>query len=193
MSLFSLKPTHSPVKNYYAALAQFHLYGHDTEGNTRSAFADLIKKCCSPYGWHLVEEYQFKGTAKQSLRADGALVDDLIHSQVNSDDLAGDFAAARLFWKLWVDPFDHSRKAIVRRPGMIPLPLRIYLGHGGSACLRLSKPRIAVSSRGLRRALPGRVEDDRTVPVASLDSDLRRSHLIECCARAIGRDRYNPS
>ncbi len=33
MSLFPLKPTHAPVKNYYAALAQFHLHGHDTEGN----------------------------------------------------------------------------------------------------------------------------------------------------------------
>jgi hypothetical protein len=77
MSLFPLKPTHAPVKAYYAALAQFHLHGHDTEGNTRSAFADLLKKCCHPYAWHLVEEYQFKGTAKQSLRADGALIDDL--------------------------------------------------------------------------------------------------------------------
>ena len=77
MSLFPLKPTHSPVKAYYAALAQFHLHGHTTEGNTRSAFADLLKRCASPYDWHLVEEYQFKGTAKQPLRADGALVDSL--------------------------------------------------------------------------------------------------------------------
>jgi hypothetical protein len=77
MSLFPLKPTHAPVKNYYAALAQFQKHGHTTEGNTRSAFADLLKKCCSPYHWHLVEEYAFKGTSKQSLRADGALVDDL--------------------------------------------------------------------------------------------------------------------
>jgi predicted helicase len=77
MSLFPLKSTHAPVKNYYAALAQFHLDGHDTEGNTRSAFADVLKKCASPYGWHLVEEYQFKGTNKQPLRADGALIDPL--------------------------------------------------------------------------------------------------------------------
>ncbi len=61
MSLFPLKPTHAPVKNYYAALAQFQLHGHTTEGNTRSAFADLLKKCASPYGWHLVEELPFKG------------------------------------------------------------------------------------------------------------------------------------
>jgi predicted helicase len=77
MSLFALKATHAPVKAYYAALAQFHLHGHTTEGNIRSAFADLLKKCASPYGWHLVEEYQFKGTAKQPLRADGALIDPL--------------------------------------------------------------------------------------------------------------------
>jgi predicted helicase len=77
MSLFPLKPASTHIKKYYAALAQFQLHDHTTEGNTRSAFADLLKRCCSPYGWHLVEEYQFKGTAKQSLRADGALVDDL--------------------------------------------------------------------------------------------------------------------
>jgi hypothetical protein len=71
MSLFPLKPTHKPVLAYYAALAQFHQDGHKTEGNTRSAFADLLKKCASPYDWHLVEEYQFKGTNKETLRADG--------------------------------------------------------------------------------------------------------------------------
>jgi hypothetical protein len=82
MSLFPLKPTHKPVLAYYAALAQFHQHGNTTEGNTRSAFADLLKKCASPYDWHLVEEYQFKGTSKQPLRADGALVDELtlVHS-----------------------------------------------------------------------------------------------------------------
>ena len=69
MSLFPLKPTHAPVKNYYAALAQFQS-GHTTEGNTRSAFADILKKCASPYGWHLVEEYQFKGTAKTGVPGD---------------------------------------------------------------------------------------------------------------------------
>ena len=77
MSTFPLKPTHKPVKAYFEALATFTKHGHTTEGNTRSAFADLFKKCSSPYGWHLVEEYQFKGTNKKPLRADGALVDDL--------------------------------------------------------------------------------------------------------------------
>ena len=77
MSTFPLKPTHKPVKAYFEALRTLEKYGHTTEGNTRSAFADLLKKCCSAYDWHLVEEYPFKGTGKQPLRADGALVDDL--------------------------------------------------------------------------------------------------------------------
>ncbi len=91
MSTFPLKPTHKPVQTYFQALATFTKHGHTTEGNTRSAFADLLKRCCPTYGWHLVEEYQFKGTnkpgspatglgrwgGKKPLRADGALVDDL--------------------------------------------------------------------------------------------------------------------
>jgi N-6 DNA Methylase len=92
MSIFPLKPTHAPVKAYYAALAQFHQHGHKTEGNTRSAFADLLKRCASPYDWHLVEEYQFKGTGKQPLRADGALVDSLtlVHGLWEAKDTADD-------------------------------------------------------------------------------------------------------
>ncbi len=41
---------------------------------------------------HLVEEYQFKGTAKQPLRADGALVDDLtlVHGLWEAKDTADD-------------------------------------------------------------------------------------------------------
>ena len=77
MSTFPLKPTHKPVKAYYDAPAQFQKHGHTTEGNTRSAFADLLKKCAPAYHWHLIEEFQFKGTGKQSLRADGALIDEL--------------------------------------------------------------------------------------------------------------------
>ena len=78
MSTFPLKPTHKPVKAYFEALATFTKHGHTTEGNTRSAFADLLKRPCPTYGWHLVEEYQCKGTNKKPLRADGALVYDLI-------------------------------------------------------------------------------------------------------------------
>ena len=92
MSTFPLKPSHQIVKNYYAALSRFQEHGHTTEGNTRSAFADLLKPCARAYGWHLVEEYQFRGTAKQPLRADGALVDDLtlVHGLWEAKDSADD-------------------------------------------------------------------------------------------------------
>jgi hypothetical protein len=39
MSLFPLKPTHAPVKNYYAALATFQKHRHTTEGNPASPSA----------------------------------------------------------------------------------------------------------------------------------------------------------
>jgi predicted helicase len=93
MSIFPLKPTSSYVKAYYAALAEFHEYGHTTEGNIRSAFADLLKKCSSPYDWRLIESFPFRGTGKQRLIADGALEDDLtlVHglweAKDNDDDL----------------------------------------------------------------------------------------------------------
>jgi len=73
----ALKPTSAHVRKYYEALAVSRKHGHTTEGNTRFAFEELLRRCFSPYGWHLVPEYAFKGTDKQPLRADGALVDDL--------------------------------------------------------------------------------------------------------------------
>lgn len=93
MGLFPLKPTHKPVLNYYAALAQFHLHGHTTEGNTRSAFSDLLKKCAPAYHWHLVEEFPFKGTGKQSLRADGAIFENdlpVLHGLWEAKDTSDD-------------------------------------------------------------------------------------------------------
>jgi hypothetical protein len=49
--MFTLKATHKPVKAYYAALATSQQHGHTTEGNTRSAFADLLKHCCGHSGF----------------------------------------------------------------------------------------------------------------------------------------------
>lgn len=92
MSTFPLKPSNKPVRAYFEALRTFEKHGHTTEGNTRSAFADLLKRCSSAYDWHLVEEYQFRGTGKQPFRADGALVDDLtlVHGLWEAKDDADD-------------------------------------------------------------------------------------------------------
>ena len=80
MSIFPLKQTSAHVKKYYDALAVSHKHGHTTEGNTRFAFEELLRRCASPYGWHVVPEYAFKGTDKQPLRADGALTNILFQS-----------------------------------------------------------------------------------------------------------------
>ncbi len=92
INVFSPKSSSVHVKRYYEALSRFHQHGHTTEGNTRSAFSDLLKRCVGPYDWHLVEEYQFKGAAKQPLRADGALVDalTLVHGLWEAKDTADD-------------------------------------------------------------------------------------------------------
>lgn len=92
MIQFPIKAGSAYVKKYYEALRHYHQHGYTTEGNTRSAFADLLKRCASAYDWRLVEEYQFKGTNKQPLRADGALVDDLtlVHGLWEAKDTADD-------------------------------------------------------------------------------------------------------
>jgi predicted helicase len=75
MSLFPLKPTHAPVKKYYEALAQFEKHGFVTEGNTRDAFAALLRHCARSFDLELTPEVNFIGTGKQRLRADGILYD----------------------------------------------------------------------------------------------------------------------
>jgi predicted helicase len=75
MSLFPLKPTHAPVKAYYAALAQFEKHGFVTEGNTRDAFAALLRHCARGFDLELTPEVNFIGTGKQRLRADAILYD----------------------------------------------------------------------------------------------------------------------
>jgi hypothetical protein len=135
MSLFPLKPTHAPVKRYYEALAHFHKLGHTTEGNTRSAFADLLKRCATPYGWHLVEEFQFKGTAKQPLRADGALIDELTlqHGLWEAKDFLRRSAAG--------DQEESRRRLPPQQyPLPIPRPRRPLSGHRIALDCDLTKP-----------------------------------------------------
>ena len=48
MSSLNLKPTHAPVKNYYATLQRFARGHFDKEGNIRGAFEDLLKTLRPP-------------------------------------------------------------------------------------------------------------------------------------------------
>jgi hypothetical protein len=75
MSNFKLKPTHAPVKNYYATLARFAQGRFDNEGNIRGAFEDLLKNCARQFDWTLVPEYAIPRTGRNPLKVDAAILD----------------------------------------------------------------------------------------------------------------------
>ena len=43
---FNIKPTHKPIKNYYAELEKYAQYGVENEGTVRAAFQDLLQHYC---------------------------------------------------------------------------------------------------------------------------------------------------
>jgi hypothetical protein len=75
MPSLNLKPTHAPVKKYYATLQRFARGHFDKEGNIRGAFEDLLKHCARQYDWTLVPEYSIPRKDRNPLSVDGALLD----------------------------------------------------------------------------------------------------------------------
>jgi hypothetical protein len=75
MSNFKLKPTHAPVKEYYATLAQCAAANFDNEGNIRRAFESLLEKCARGFEWFVVAEYPIPRTGRNPLKVDAALLD----------------------------------------------------------------------------------------------------------------------
>ncbi|MAT38978.1 MAG: DNA helicase [Ectothiorhodospiraceae bacterium] len=75
MSL-SLKPTHKPVKDYYAALDAFAKHDITHETAVRNAFQQLLTYCSRKVGWQFIEERQWtpKGTSR-TLFVDGVMED----------------------------------------------------------------------------------------------------------------------
>jgi predicted helicase/very-short-patch-repair endonuclease len=83
----ALKPAHKVVQDFYQEignLSQLHLFH---EGAVSPAFANLLKRCASQFGWTLSEQHQARPhalSAKEkggNLRFDGALLDEfkLVH------------------------------------------------------------------------------------------------------------------
>ena len=72
----NLKPTHKPVREYYAALARFERLGITHETAVRSAFQILLEHCCRQCTWTLVPEYAITRRGKKRIVVDGALIDD---------------------------------------------------------------------------------------------------------------------
>ena len=76
MPTLNLKPTHKPIKNYYAALDQFNRLGVTHETAVRSAFQSLLQHCARQFNWTLVPEHSMTGNRNNRIAVDGALIDD---------------------------------------------------------------------------------------------------------------------
>jgi len=75
MGAFKLKPTHAPVKTYYATLEKFGRGKFDNEGNLRRAFEALLEKCARSFEWLVVAEYPITRSGKSPLKVDAAVLD----------------------------------------------------------------------------------------------------------------------
>ncbi len=74
MSLsLNLKPTHKPIKQYYAELGEQRQMRLFSEGNVAPAFASLLRHCAGQTGHTLAEQYTYR-TGDKNIRFDGALL-----------------------------------------------------------------------------------------------------------------------
>ncbi len=92
MPALTLKPTHKPVKSYYAALDQFARLGVTHETAVRAAFQSLLETCARQCGWTLVPEFALNIRRGKRIVADGALIDDfrLTHGYWEAKDIDDD-------------------------------------------------------------------------------------------------------
>ena len=71
----AVKPTHKPVKRYYAALETFAAQGIRHEMAVRSAFQHLLEESGRRFGWTLIPELSVEGR-KGRVQPDGTFRDD---------------------------------------------------------------------------------------------------------------------
>ena len=92
MPTLNLKPTHKPIKNYYAALNQFNRLGVTHETAVRSAFQSLLQHCAQKLNWTLVPEHSMNAPRNKRIAVDGALIDDfkLPHGYWEAKDIHDD-------------------------------------------------------------------------------------------------------
>ena len=95
MPPLNLKPTHKPVKSYYAALDRFAQLGITHETAVRAAFQDLLQLCARQCGWTLVPEHAINTRRDKRIVVDGALVDNfrLTHGYWEAKDIDDDLPA----------------------------------------------------------------------------------------------------
>ncbi len=101
MPTLNLKPTHKPIREYYAALERFDRLGVSYESAVRSAFQSLLEHCARQCAWTLAPEQAIAPLArsvrcasagKRRIVVDGALIDDfqLIHGIWEAKDIHDD-------------------------------------------------------------------------------------------------------
>ena len=72
---FSIKPTHKPIKNYYAELERYAQHGVENEGTVRSAFQNLLQHYCHRADLTLLCEKAHYTVENRRIQPDGEVVD----------------------------------------------------------------------------------------------------------------------
>ncbi len=75
MSDFNIKPTHKPIKNYYAELEKYAQHGAENEGTVRAAFQNLLQHYCHQSDLTLLCEKTHYTPEKRRIIPDGEVVD----------------------------------------------------------------------------------------------------------------------
>ena len=92
MPTLNIKPTHKPIKNYYAELQEYARVGAEHEGAVRIAFQNLLQHYCRQVGLILVCEKTRYTKMNRRIRLDGEVVDafDLPHGHWEAKDTQDD-------------------------------------------------------------------------------------------------------
>ena len=92
MPTLNIKPTHKPIKNYYAELEEYAKVGAEHEGAVRTAFQNLLQHYCRQADLILVCEKTRYTPEKRRIQIDGEVVDafDLPHGHWEAKDTHDD-------------------------------------------------------------------------------------------------------
>ena len=72
---FNIKPTHKPIKTYYAELETYAQHGAENEGTVRAAFQNLLQHYCHQADLTLLCEKTHYTPKKRRITPDGEIVD----------------------------------------------------------------------------------------------------------------------
>ena len=75
MPNLNIKPTHKPIKNYYAELKEYERLGEQNEGTVRAAFQGLLQHYCHQSNLTLLCEKTHYTPEKRRITPDGEVVD----------------------------------------------------------------------------------------------------------------------